>query len=172
MKLTKKQEAFVYEYLKDFNASAAALRAGYKNPKMGSKLVAKSSVQKKIQEELKKRQKKYEATIENVVKELSNIAFSDIFELIDIQDDRTIILKSKDQLKEIDKKAVQSITYDAKTGTIKIKMHDKLKALELLGKHLGMFEGEKPNTEEITKLQEMIEGIKEALGGEKKEDFR
>jgi len=169
MKLTKKQEAFVYEYLKDFNATQAYLRAGYKAKNeqvarvQAHRLLTKPNIQKKIQEELKKRQKKYEATTENIVKELSNIAFSDIFELIDINDDRTIILKSKDQLKEIDKKAVQSITYDARTGSIKIKMHDKLKALELLGKHLGMFEGEKPDIDQLNKLKEIIEGLKNAV---------
>lgn len=169
MKLTKRQEAFIYEYLTNgFNATQAYLKVfKTKNPDQArykaSRLLQKDHIQKKIQEELKKRQAKYEATTENIVKELSNIAFSDIFELIDIQDDRTIILKSKDQLKEIDKKAVQSITYDAKTGSIKIKMHDKLKALELLGKHLGMFDGEKPDTTQLSKLQEIIEGLKNAI---------
>jgi len=169
MKLSKKQEAFVYEYLKDFNATQAYIRAGYKVKNENTAAVAAQrllrnvNIQEKIQKELKKRQKKYEATTENIITELSNIAFSDIFELIDINDDKTIILKSKEQIKQVDRKAVQSITYDAKTGSIKIKMHDKLKALELLGKHLGLFEGEKPDREQLNKLKEMIEGLKNAI---------
>lgn len=159
MKLTRKQEVFVYEYLKDFNAGKAAIRAGYSHEDLGRQLLMKSHIREKIEEELKKRQQEHLATVESIIKELSSVAFSDIFRLVDI-DKGILRLKDKTQLKDIDTRAVASISYDGKTGTIKIKMHDKLKALELLGKHLGLFEGEKPDREQLTQLKELIESLK------------
>jgi len=170
MKLTKKQEIFVYEYLTNgFNATQAYLKAGYKAKNENTaatsayKLLRNPKIKKKIQEELSKRREKYKATVKNVIEELSYIAFSDLFNLIEISSEGYITLKNIDKLPLEDRKSIHSLTYDPKTGSIKIKMHDKLKALELLGKHLGMFEGEKPDTSQLSKLQEIIEGLKNAI---------
>lgn len=43
-KLSSKQAAFVREYLKDGNATAAARRAGYSDPNYGRQLMAKPNV--------------------------------------------------------------------------------------------------------------------------------
>ena len=169
MKLTKKQEAFVYEYLLTFNATQAYLKAGYKAKNENTaavaahKLLRNPKIKKKISQLLEERRKKYAPTVENTIKELTNIAFSDLFNLIEIDEYGNVKLRNITNLSESDRRAIHSLTFDAKTGTIKIKMHDKLKALELLGKHLGMFEGEKPDTEQLNKLQEIIEELKNVI---------
>lgn len=100
--MTPKQARFVSEYLIDLNATAAAKRAGYKNPEIGRQLITKNNVAAAIAAAIKKREKKTEITAEYV---LSN-------------------------LKTIVERCMSSSEFDARGAA---------KALELLGKHLGMF---------------------------------
>ena len=113
-KLTPKQERFVQEYLVDLNATAAAGRAGYKDPNIGRQLRAKNNVSTAIQNEMKQRQERTGVTQDYVI----------------------------EKLKEIAEK-------QASDGTdSELKYSNKLKALELLGKHVGAFE--RGNRAELT----------------------
>ena len=72
-KLTKKQEMFCKEYLKDLNATQAAIRAGYseKTAKdIASQNLAKLNISKRIQELMDKRSKKVEITANNVLESI------------------------------------------------------------------------------------------------------
>ena len=74
--LTTKQKVFVKEYIVDFNAAAAARRAGYsvKNAdRIGLKLVKKSLVSTAIDKELKKRKWRTEITAEEIIKDLIEV---------------------------------------------------------------------------------------------------
>ena len=68
--LTDKQAAFVDEYLVDFNASAASLRAGYKNDTYGRELLTKTHVKKAIDKRRSDRQQRTEVTQDMVIEGL------------------------------------------------------------------------------------------------------
>ncbi len=180
--LTDKQQRFVDEYLKDCNATQAAIRAGY-SPKDAHNQAARLSANVGIQEEIRKRQQKLaeqaEVTQNMLVQELLKIIKFDIgcyinyktVKAIDGYDEggqpvigyqQVIDLKDSDS---VDTSLIQEIKNSR--GTVSIKAYDKLKAIEMLGKHLGLFES--PEIQKlIDQLRTEIEELKQSIGGEKK----
>ena len=75
-----------------------------------------------------------------MVKELARVAFSDPRKIFQWGPYGVTLLQSSD-LTDDEAAAVGEVsqTTSENGGSIKAKLHDKLKALELLGKHLGMF---------------------------------
>jgi phage terminase small subunit len=75
--MTDMQKMFVKEYLKDLNATQAAIRAGY-SPKHANKqaqnLMLREDIQKAIQKELKKREQRTEITADKVLQQWWDIA--------------------------------------------------------------------------------------------------
>ena len=67
--LTEKQKLFIREYLADLNASAAALRAGYKWGDIGRQLLTKTHVKAAIDEAIRARAERTEITADLVVQE-------------------------------------------------------------------------------------------------------
>ena len=67
--LTAKQERFVTEYLTDLNATAAAGRAGYKDPNIGRQVITKDNVRAAIDEGKRARAERTEITADLVVQE-------------------------------------------------------------------------------------------------------
>lgn len=117
MALTPKQERFVQEYLVDLNATQAAIRAGYSEKtadKIGPELLGKTSISAAIRKAQQGRQKRTEITQDMVIEKLAEIALG----------------KATDFAPE---------GYPLVKGATN-KTSSQLKALELLGKHLGMFE--------------------------------
>lgn len=142
-KLTAKQEAFVREYLIDLNATQAAIRAGYAAKwahKFAPNLMGKNrQVADAIQAALKKRNEKLDITADMVLRELARIAFADTTTAIRIEDGG-VVVRDTDDLDEGTRRAISEIseTTTANGGTVKIKFHDKTRALELLSRHLGL----------------------------------
>lgn len=152
MKLTPKQIRFVDEYMVDFNATQAAIRAGYK-AKTAHVIGAENLRKPKIAEEIARRQKdlqrRTEVTQDRVVKELARVAFADASDYVCVETltyengDGTVspvqIVSPKDTgaLSDDQRAAIAGIKQGA--NGIEIKLHDKIKALELLGRHIGMF---------------------------------
>ena len=83
-------------------------------------------------------------TPKKVVEELAAIGFAKATDFLRVSDGELTICET-DSLSKADKAAIASI--ERSTGGIRIKFYDKMKALELLGKYMGMFEG-KPDQEE------------------------
>ena len=138
--MTKKQKRFVEEYLIDLNATQAAIRAGYSPDtakSIGSENLTKPDLQVRIAKAMAERSKRTGVNADRVVMELAKIAFVNAGDVIDAE---TATLKP-DAARE-DTAAIQSVkvkTFGEDGLEREIKMADKLKALELLGKHLGMF---------------------------------
>lgn len=163
MKLTEKQKIFVNEYLVDLNATRA-YKVAYSNVKKddtaavnGNRLLRNAKVKEYLDERMREREKRTEITQDKVLEELAAIAFSNgskyakvIEEIVydengevlldhngNIVKQKVVELVLTDELSETDKKAIASIK-KGRNG-IEISTCDKVRALELLGKHLGMF---------------------------------
>lgn len=139
-KLTAKQQRFVEEYLIDLNATQAAIRAGYSKKtakEVGCQNLTKLNIQEEIQKKIKNREKRTEITQDRVLKELAAIAFAKVSDFVIIDDWGHVELTQTEALSEDNKKALAGIK-ETKFG-INVETYDKTKALELLGRHLGMF---------------------------------
>jgi phage terminase small subunit len=142
-KLRPRQAVFVAEYLKTLNAHKAAIAAGY-SPKTafrsGAQNMQKYAIQAAIEEAMANRAKRTGVTADRVVTELARIAFANMQDFATF-DDRGVSLVDSSTLPRAKLAAVaevsQTVTKDG--GSTKFKLHDKLAALEKLGKHLGMF---------------------------------
>lgn len=141
-KLTEKQQRFVDEYLIDLNATQAAIRAGYSAKTadvQGARMLGIVKVQQRISEAMAERSKRTGANQDRVVTELAKVAFLNIGNVVDDQG------KIKDNASEEDLACIESIKYKKTEGDSvssverEVKAASKLKALELLGKHLGMW---------------------------------
>jgi len=158
-KLTGKQKRFVDEYLIDLNATQAALRAGY-SPKtakdIGHENLTKPNIQPILSERQADREKRTEITQDWVLRELALIAGADMADFIEIDDGGAIRAFPLDTLAEgrsrIIRKVKEKRTIRTERGTkdkpdadmildstYEFELYDKLKGLELIGKHLGMF---------------------------------
>ena len=183
MALTDKQKRFCDEYLIDLNATQAAIRAGY-SEKTAYRTGADNLRKPQIEEYIAKRQKELsrstETTQERVIKELALIAFSNNADyahvvekkmqveaggaLVDVLDKdgnpvmyRTVEPVLTEELTEEQKRAL-AVIKKGRDG-LEVKSCDKVKALELLGKHLGIFTDKiEANVNDTTRseLQELL----------------
>lgn len=143
--LNGKQQRFIDEYLTDFNATQAAIRAGYSKRTAGSQgfdLLKKPEIQSAIQAKQKELAAKSGITRERIVAEVARLAFSDPRRLFD-KDGR---LKPITDLDDETAGAIAGVDVvetggDAPVTVKKIKLWDKNSALEKLLKHLGMEDG-------------------------------
>ncbi|RHW58463.1 terminase small subunit [Clostridium botulinum] len=164
MKLTPKQKIFCDEYLVDLNATRA-YKAAYKSVKKdetaranSSRLLTNANIKSYIDKRMKDREKRTEITQDFVLKELYAIAKSNgsnyakvveksymkpIYDKegnkIDEEEVfyKDVEIKETKDLTATEKKAIAAIK-QTKFG-IAVESCDKVKALELLGRHLGMF---------------------------------
>ncbi|MGP5510895.1 terminase small subunit [Pseudomonas helleri] len=131
MALTAKQQRFVIEYLVDLNATQAAIRAGYaaKGAKdQAYQLMQRPVIAAAIKEAMEARNQRTQVDADYVLNRLTEI---DQMDLAAIHDDDGKLLPIK-KWPLIWRQMVKEV--DMKSG--KVKFHDKLKALELIGKHV------------------------------------
>jgi len=121
--MTEKQKRFCDEYIIDLNATQAAIRAGY-SPHTAKDIASQNLAKLNILAEINKKL----AAFENAA---------------DVIDDRDATVKPT--ATDDDRACIQSVKVkimDGDKGSVEereIKLADKVRALELLGKHLGMF---------------------------------
>jgi len=146
MALTAKQKVFADEYLIDLNATRA-YKVAYPNVKKDETAAANSSrmlrnakVEDYIRKRMKDREKRTEITQDMVLKELAKIGFADVTDFVTIENKgirRAVQVKTTDEMPGDKMGAIAGIKEGA--NGIEIKLNDKGKALELIGRHLGMF---------------------------------
>lgn len=140
--MTDKQKRFVEEYLIDLNATQACIRAGYSvnnADKIGSELLGKTRVQEAVSQALAERSKRTGISADRVVNELAKIAFVKITDVVN-SDGSIKRNADPDDIACIESYKVKDT--DGLNGSSterEVKLASKLKALELLGKHLGMW---------------------------------
>ena len=146
-KLGKKQAVFVEEYLIDLNATQAAIRAGYSTKtakEIGCENLSKPNIASHIDKAIAERSKRTGINQDRIIKELARIALVNPTKVINF-DEATVRNGSSDD----DTACIASIkvkkipTEDGYITEREIKFHDKLKALDMLGRHNGMFKDDK-----------------------------
>lgn len=189
MVLTDKQRLFCDEYLIDLNATQAAIRAGYSErtaAAQAARLLTNVKVQEYVQQRQRDRVERTEITQDRVLRELAIIAFSNAADYAAVvekqetfrcEDGTEIGLFDDDgnpvMYRTVEPVLTQNLTENQKRALavikkgrdgFEVKPYDKIRALELLGKHIGMFKekvevsGEVNNpfegltTEELKKL--------------------
>lgn len=171
--MTDAQKRFCDEYLIDLNATRA-YKVAYSRCKKdetanvnGSKLLRNTKVQEYISKKQQEIEKRTEVTQDMVIKELAKIAFLDIRKLYtengqlknvaDIDSDTAGAISSLETLEEYEGYGDDR----EKIGdTQKVKLLDKTKALELLGKHLGIFNDLNVNMKNAVQV-ELVDDVNE-----------
>ena len=143
-KLNARQQRFVEEYLIDLNATQAAIRAGYKKTEYtdtnANKLLENTRIREAIDKAMAERSKRTGINQDRVIQELARIAFVNPQNVINAEDGSV-----RDGATEDDLACIQSVKVKTMNGEKgyseerEVRLNDKIKALELLGKHLGMF---------------------------------
>ena len=168
-KLTKKQQAFVDEYLIDLNATQAAIRAGYKKSEFtdtnANKLLENTRISSEIEKAMAERSRRTGINQDRVIQELARIAFVNPRNVINPKDASIRRNASEDDLACIQSVKVKRMDGE-KSSSIEreVKFNDKMKALELLGKHLGMFKDRLELSgmdEEKSKLDALLKQMQE-----------
>jgi phage terminase small subunit len=144
--LTIREQRFCEEYLTDLNASEAAKRAGY-SPKgasaAGARLLGRVRVGDRIQELRAEQSRRTLVTADRVILELARVAFSDI-RCVYSWGPEGVQLKPSAALDDEAAAAIAEVTESrsAEGGvTRRVKLHDKVSALEKLGRHFDLFKG-------------------------------
>jgi phage terminase small subunit len=148
--LTPRQQRFADEYCVDLNATAAYARAGYRARGNSAevsacRLLRNAKVQEAIEQKQREVAKRCELTSENIVREASAVAFSDIRRLFNTDGSPKAIHEIDDAtasaISSIE--VGQTITDGKVTGrTCRIRLWDKNSAQERLFRHMGLFRKE------------------------------
>ena len=140
--LSEQRQRFVDEYLIDLNGTQAAIRAGYSvktAQEQASRLLSNVMVQEAISKAMAARSRRTGVNQDRVVLELAKVAFVKMTDVVDSNG------RIREDASDDDLSCIESIKYKESDnefgGSVEreVKIGSKLKALELLGKHLGMW---------------------------------
>lgn len=169
--MTEKNKRFIEEFLIDLNGTQAAIRAGYSAKtanEQAARLLANVSIQQEISKAMAERSRRTGINQDRVLQELAKIALVNTRDVIDFEDASVLETASEDDLAAI--ASVKVKTIPGKGGELgierEVKLYDKLRALEMLGKHLGMFREKIEVSGELetekTKLDDLIQQMRDA----------
>ena len=166
MAITEKQKKFVEEYLIDLNATQAAIRAGYsvKNAgKIGHELLEKTRISNEVTRKIAERSRRTGINADRVLIELAKIAFVNADDVIESKDATLKENASRDDLAAIQSIKVKTFGEDGVEREIKLAY--KLKALDMLGRHLGMW-NDKLQVSGMEEEQKKLADILQQLRGD------
>lgn len=154
----------------DLDAKNAAIRAGWAPStaeRVGWELLHKNhKTSAAIKEALDARQVRIGITADKVVLELANIAFSKSTSVM-AWGPGGVVLKDSDSLAPEEAALVSEVSEVKPTekggGSLKLKIHDKMKALELLGRHLGIFQDQVINRVQVQEVPAATAQAPEAI---------
>ncbi|MEE9279161.1 MAG: terminase small subunit [Myxococcota bacterium] len=146
--LNDRQIAFCVEYLKDLNATQAAIRAGYSEKTarvIGPENLSKPAIAERIAKLVEERNERTRIDSDWVLRRLAQIADVDLAELVN--DDGSV--KGLDAMPEGLKRLIAGIEVTEEFAgrgqdremvgyTKKVRLVDRIRVLELIGKHVGV----------------------------------
>lgn len=142
--MNARQQKFVERYLVHLNQTKAAEEAGYASAQVESvRLMKRPDVLAAIQKAIHERATRNEITADRVIQELAKVAFGDLRKVMS-WDASGVQIRASSELADEDAAMVSEVCETRQGGedggsTIKVKTHDKVAALTLLGRHLGIF---------------------------------
>lgn len=138
MSLTDREKRFVAEYCIDLNASAAARRAGYSTSYASTgRLTQRPEIAAAIAAQEAPILARAEITAERVLRELARVAFADPRKLVDAQGR----VKGLQEIDDDTAGAIALLRLEEKPEgrrVLRIRLHDKIAALVVLARHLGL----------------------------------
>ena len=136
MSFSKKQQAFIEEYLRTWNATKSAIAAGY-SEKTAYSIGQENLNKPEIKAEIDKRVDENAMTTNEILSRLADIARSNFEDIIEYDENghKQVGIDVAHKNKKLH--LIKSII-PTKEGT-KYEFHDPIKALELLGKTKGLF---------------------------------
>ena len=145
MGFTKKQRLFIEHYLQCWNAAEAARKAGYSERTaryIGYENLTKPHIKEKIQERIDE----IAMSADEVLMNLSEIGRGTVEDFMNVDEDGRLKFDFKRAQEENKLKLINKIV-PTREG-LKVELHDRMKALQLLGKHHGLFADEDGESEE------------------------
>jgi len=148
--LTAKQEQFCLEYLIDFNATQAAIRAGYSKKtsySIGQRMLKNVEMMERLAILKDERAKRATKSADDVIKELECIGFSRLRDVMHWNESGVAFARSSDELDDDAMAAIESVEVTEIAGKgedsnatlkTKVKLHPKIPALKELEKHHGI----------------------------------
>ncbi len=173
-KLTKKQQAFINEYVKCWNATQSAIKAGYSKKtaySIGSRLLKNVE----IAEEIKRRVEEKTMSADEALDLLSDQARGDLKELLEItpagftfrlmekdEDGNVIINPNTKLIKRIKQKVTTYLSKkkdgeDREVIDTELELYSSQRALELIGKAHGLFIDKIKSENEVKIIVEEVE---------------
>ena len=141
--LTARRQRFVAEYVVDFNAAQAAIRAGY-SPRAansaGARLMREPDVTAAVERAVRAQERRIVLNADRVVLELVRVAFSDIRAFLTLAPNGTLAPRPQAELSPDHTAAIAQIAPAAKGRRAVIRLHDKKHALSALARHVGLWE--------------------------------
>lgn len=161
MALSPKQLAFVAEYLVDLDATKAARRAGYSERtagQVGFENLRKPDIAAAIRAAQDERSRRTQVTADRVVEELAAVAFFDPASLHEVRSPADVA-----GLPPEVRRAIIGWSWD-KHGNFVLKMASKTTGLEMLGRHLGIF-NDKLKHDVTDPLRDLLDSISDTSRG-------
>ena len=139
--MTPLRQRFIDEYLKDFNAAAAARRAGYSGSSalQAHRLLRAPAVAAALKARIEQYERRLELSADRVLDELVRIAFSDIRRYVRIENGRLALVPTA-KLLPGESAAVARVVPGSERAGPRIRLYDKRRALRALARHLGLYE--------------------------------
>jgi phage terminase small subunit len=158
-KLNDRQKLFVKEYLKDLNATQAAIRAGYSKDtahSQGPRLLENVEIKEAVEKSMQKRAEKVEVSADYVLKTIKD-TIERCSQAVPVLDKKGLPVLIENEKGEI----VPAYTFQSMSV---------LKGAELLGKHLKLFTEKMEHSGQIDSVVSVqpfdIEARKKQLKGE------
>lgn len=168
--LTPKQQLFVEEYLKDLNGTQAAMRAGYspnRADQTASRLLRNGKVEAAVEKAKAERSKRTKVDADYVLKRLHEIDTLDVADILDNTGNMLPVHQWpktwRQSISGVDLQELMS--GDTETVVRKIKWPDKLRNLELLGKHVSVKAFEEDKDGGVEDMAAALEKLAEKLPG-------
>ena len=140
--MNEKQKRFCLEYLKDFNATQAAIRVGYSKRtarQIGHENLTKPDIQKFLAEKYQKFSHENDIEVSQVIRHLKEMTFFDLQVIFD----KHGRLRPLNKMSATARRVLNSITLSQSGTMIKVRLPSRERTAELLGRHLGMFKDHK-----------------------------
>lgn len=177
-KLTAKQKKFCNEYLIDLNATAAAKRTGYAENsarQSAAELMSKPVIQDYISELQAKRSEKTQIDAEWVLKRAALLADFNINKFVVVKDGTAYYDFSG--ATEDDWYCISDMTMDRiikgsgddlyEVERVRLKSYDKLRAIELVGKHVNIQAFNEKQTIEVVDKSDILAKARERAASKK-----